>query len=257
MGTVNNAEIVDRIMMELTEDETSVDDSRFFALTPKKRGASFIDGSNYEILSTPSKDFYLIRIAVERFDGERRRSETVEDFVAITSGSETRIISAEREESVTSSSMDMTRSLLEWRAAEGEGDGLVFMDGGLENPFFETHRLDTMCGVIKGSRTGTGSIAMRAEEKGLGIWAYALGGGRYVCRFNRFSRLVLEAETGDPENLNCASYFSKDPLLPGYPFGLAEAHRRAKIGGGDVRELRALLYAKGSSYVELHDFLEV
>jgi hypothetical protein len=253
---VDNAEIVNKIMMELAEEDTCVDDSRFFPLTPRKCRASFIDGSNYEILSAPSKDFYLIRIATERFDGDKRQSETLQDLLAMTSDNETRIISAEREEHLVSSSMDMTRNILEWRAAEGEDNALVFIDGGLESPFFETPVLDSVCGVIKGSRISTGSIAKRAIEKGLGAWAYTLKENDYLCRFNRFSRLVLEAETRDPENLNCASYFSSDPFLPGYPFGLAEAHRRAKIGASEVRELRALLYARGSGYVELHDFLE-
>jgi hypothetical protein len=138
---VDSLEIVERIVKELEDEDVDVNDENFFAIEQKSGRASFIDGSSYELLSTPSKDFYLIRIAVERFDGEKRLQETLEDFLCIANGNETSIMRNNREEKINSSSMDMSRSLLEWRSAEEES-GTVFIDGSLESPFFDTPKTE-------------------------------------------------------------------------------------------------------------------
>lgn len=247
--------ITERILKELEEEDVYINDENFFAIEQRSGRASFIDGSSYELLSTPSKDFYMIRIAVERFDGRNRLQETLEDFLCIANGSETTIIGNRGEEGIDSSSIDMSRSLLEWRAAEEES-GTVFIDGSLESPFFDVPKTGSMCGVMKSSRANTRGIAKRAKELGFSIWAYELNKNDFVCRLHEFTNFVFEVQTEDRNNLSCAAYYSSDPLIPGYPFGLAEAHRRAKIDSREVKELRALLYAKGISYVELHDFLE-
>ncbi|MDY6985877.1 MAG: hypothetical protein SVE93_05705 [Candidatus Thermoplasmatota archaeon] len=247
--------IADRIAKELEDEDADVSDENFFAIKQKPGRASFIDGSSYELLSTPSKDFYLIRIAVERFDGGKRLQETLEDFLCIANGNETKIIGHDGEEEINSSSMDMSRSLLEWRSAEEE-NGTVLIDGSLESPFFDTPKTESMCGVMKSSRVNTRRMAKRAKELEFSTWAYEINKDDFVCRLHSFTNLVFEVQTEDRDNLAYAAYYSSDPLIPGYPFGLVEAHRRAKIDSREVKELRALLYAKGINYVELHDFLE-
>ncbi len=247
--------MAERIVKELEDEDANVSDENFFAIEQKSGRASFIDGSSYELLSTPSKDFYLIRIAVERFDGEKRMQESLKDFLCIANGNETKIIGHDGEEEINSSSMDMSRSLLEWRSAEEE-NGIVFIDGSLESPFFDTPKTGSMCGVMKSSRVNTRRIAKRAKALGFSTWAYEINKNDFVCRLHSFTNLVFEVQTEDRDNLAYAAYYSSDPLIPGYPFGLMEAHRRAKIDSREVKELRALLYARGIDYVELHDFLE-
>jgi len=254
MEIVDSVGIAERIMSELEEEEMCLKDENFLQISPEKSRASFIDGSSYELLSSQSKDFYLIRIATERFDGVRKLSETMENFLAIASGDEVLLTDGIREERIHSTSIDMTRTILEWKRAGGEST--VFIDGSLDCPI-ATDNVNSMCGVMKTTRKSARRVAKRAKELGLTTWAYRLEGNDYICRLNEFSWFVFELQTRDESMLSCAAYYAKDPLLPGYPFGLAEAHRRAKIEGKEVKELRALLYAKGIDYFDLHDFMEV
>jgi hypothetical protein len=263
MKIVDSVGIAERIMSELEEEEICLRDENFLPIAPKKSRASFIDGSSYELLSSQSKDFYLIRLATERFDGVRKLPETIENFLAVASGDEVLLIDGIREEKIQSTSIDMSRTILEWKRAEGEST--VFIDGSLDYSDIATDNdkdkdkdnVNNICGVMKTTRKSARRIATRAKELGLTMWAYRLEDNDYICKLNEFSWFVFELQTRDESMLSCAAYYARDPLLPGYPFGLMEAHRRAKIEGKEIKELRALLYAKGIDYFDLHDFMEV
>jgi hypothetical protein len=262
---MDNITIARRIIAETSKRSCSdVNDENFFPITQKKCRASFIDGSSYDVLSAPAEDFSLVRIAVERFDGRDKMSESLSDFLVIKRDGTIEAIGRDGEMELHMNSLDACRSFFEWKAAEEESaDGMtVVMDGYLENPFFDVS--DTLkkcsttgiCGIAKKSRTDMRNMKDRAAQIGLKTWAYKLGDDHYACRLNEHSNMIFEVETSNTDSISNLAYFSCDPFLPGYPFGLIDAHRRAKIEGREVKELRAMLYAMGSDYVELHDFLE-
>ena len=262
---MDNITIARRIIAETSKRSCfDVNDENFFPIVQKKCRASFIDGSSYDVLSTPAEDFSLVRIAVERLDGRDKMSESLSDILVIKRDGMIEAMGRDWEMELQMDSLDACRSFFEWKAAEEEGsDGMtVVMDGYLKSPFFDVSdklkKCSTtgICGIAKKSRTDMRDMKDRAAQIGLKTWAYRLGDDHYACRLNEHSKMIFEAETSNTDSISNLAYFSCDPFLPGYPFGLIDAHRRAKIEEREVKELRAMLYAMGSDYVELHDFLE-
>lgn len=127
-------------------------------------------------------------------------------------------------------------------------------------------------GLSKTSRlcTDSGSSALRVLSRfsPAGVWAYFSDGSvgftklhaksKYVFRFDVFSH--------DRENLirilQSISYQADDPLILGYPYGLIEADKSARVSNIEVSEFRSILSAKAGSLVDsfesavdIHDFL--
>ena len=257
--------VVDRLDEHFAEGSSrqhSIAGRRIGAFEPiecRPRHCVYIDGGNAPIFESPSACVQLIRVAAVEYDGaERRATHRKEALCIVTSspegyridwsGQEWPSLSLVQANDLTvATAADIARRVTE-KAFASAFQCLAVFDGDLESRHaVEQAVLDGLtlphCGLAKTSTllTDQGQSAtaalLRAGPKE--AWIHPLADSRAVVKLHALSRraYLLDARNILLPDAASALCGTNDASFPGYPYGLVEADRLARV---TVREQHAL-----------------
>jgi hypothetical protein len=172
-----------------------------------------------------------------------------------------------------SSAVELCRRLAEIRMAKKmsaeAGKGIIVIDGSLEaTKTGEKQELDMLFRKAKENDTsvvGLSKTTRLMTEKGNsaaavlggmapeGEWVYSIGGGVYAAKLNKNSKHVFRIDISNGRIANAASALkqnSRDPVFLGYPYGLIDADRLARISNNEAEHLRMMFIAKAGKNFE-------
>jgi hypothetical protein len=164
-----------------------------------------------------------------------------------------------------SMAVDLCRRLAEIRLAKkmAEKPGIIVIDGNLEaTRTGESHELailfrkakengSTVCGLSKTTRLltekGNSAAATVSSIAPPGEWTYDINGNVHIARLNKSSKHVFRIDINNGKIANVSSVLkqnSKDPVFLGYPYGLIEADKFARISNNEAEHLRMMFAVK-------------
>ncbi len=234
----------------------------------KKSEVAFIDGGNAEVLGAASFSLQLIRGAVVKYEGREKTGEERESFellVTLEDGGfevqtfpETAMPKLEfdndepglktGEERVRAQKIaSVCRRLFELKLAKDVDADYIVLDGSLYSRVRQEEQLLQVLRKKDSAVTGLSKTSGLMTERGRvfsaaisslknGSWYYKPvfeGGGVEVlfARLNENSNHVFRIDTFDFEEslLKVLKSMSNDPVFPGYPYGLIEADKKARV----------------------------
>ncbi|RME31865.1 hypothetical protein D6789_01375 [Candidatus Woesearchaeota archaeon] len=247
------------------------------AFTPIERTAStlvFVDGGNAVLYESPEALLAYIRVAAIRYEGRKRTAiERREGALLVLHEGET--IRATSEEFGFAETFDandtslrmgaddvalatvaqLCRFLIECRVAANRAC-LVIRDGTLqglnEHEEKALSQLDNVAGLAKTTtlRSSTGASAtsaVLARAPG-GAWCCTLDERCALVKLHPRSDYVFRLDSDAPTVVaNKLAVLADDPAFLGYPYGLIEADRLARISHQEARLLRLRFQAEAGS----------
>lgn len=247
---------------------------QFLPLTLQPRTLIFVDGGNAPLYESPEARIEYVRVAAVTYDGrERRAVDRREGAVTIThEGEQIRAVSDElafderfdatsdelrvgNDEVQLGTVANLCRFLIECRLA-AEQEGLVIRDGTLQG--LNTHEeralaeLRDVAGLAKTTtlRTSSGMGATSAvlADAPAGAWCCTLDERSALVKLHARSAHVFRLDSSDALGVaDALAVLADDAAFPGYPYGLIEADRLARIGHQEARTLRTRLQAEAGA----------
>lgn len=177
-----------------------------------------------------------------------------------------------RHRASASSAVELCRRLAEIRMAvkmaEGSAGGIIVLDGSLEAEkpgekqefdmlFRKAGENDvTLCGLSKTTRMitesgGSAAAAVSAISQ-KGEWFYDVGEGIYLAKLHRNSGHIfrIDAKGGVARAASALKQNSSDPVFLGYPYGLIEADRLARVSNNEAEYQRMMFAAKAGKSLD-------
>lgn len=236
---------------------------------------AFVDGGNAEVVSSPSISVQFIRVFYCVYGKEKLSSGKKEFYVMVKAGENdtytTKTLGGEDFGSFSSVDRSMMtgsnkvsisrvgelcRKIAEIRLCRSIKDvDMIVRDGDLE-PDAEAEVQEyselvehcsknniLLCGLSKTTSlfTDTGDAAAPSVLKLAppGIWVFYDGGNIGFARLHEGSRYVFRLDTADFERAGgLLAQNSNDAVFLGYPYGLVEADRRARVSRREAEYLK-------------------
>jgi uncharacterized membrane protein YkoI len=268
----------------IDSERYKIDENNFqeIADTFSKNRIAFVDGGNLEILKTPFLSVFFNRTFSSTYQDNRRISSERKEFYTLIStaehdgkimyeascyGLDLNYSFDPKDSTLTSSSSkadistigNIMRRFAELKAAAKADSDIIVLDGSLECK--HTHERGLMEGIIgkklfglsksndllTDSGISAGAFLLNAKKKS---WAYRINETNFMLKLHDKSDYVfrLESSTARKEDTDEAISLlknnSKDIMFPGYPYGLLEADRLAKVTEKERKMLELQLKMK-------------
>ncbi len=250
----------------------------FLPISRNDARITFIDGGCATIFQSPSALVQLVRVAAVECEGSKRISSEITEAVCLITkedGMHVEWSNGWQDLILTGTTLEQAAEIAR-RVAErsqAEGKGLVCFDGDLHSQHqYEsqvTSRLERHFGIAKTStkltdqgRSVTGALIRAGPE---GPWIVPLSGKNAVVKLHPKSRraFVLESSGIGVAEAAAVVIGQNDAAFVGYPYGLVEADRLARVTTQEqmaLKEiLRTRLRGKGDSEaaaLDAHDVLD-
>ncbi len=233
-----------------------VDRARFLPLHAATGSLVFIDGGNAAIYESPEARLDVLRVAIVHYAGRRRVRVQRKEGMLLVMHEGASILATSKEFGFTErfdarddelrfgtedvqlgTVAGLSRFLIECREAAAS-DELVIRDGTLQGAnHYETAALEEIgrvAGLAKTTtlRTTTGAAAVgtvlaRAPP---GAWCYPLDERTALVKLHARSEYVFRLDSTDaPGVARQLMTLADDASFPGYPYGLVEADRLARV----------------------------
>ncbi|MFH1133340.1 MAG: DNA double-strand break repair nuclease NurA [Nanoarchaeota archaeon] len=239
---------------------------RFKAISPAKGRILFLDGGSQEILATPAFTICSVRVAWALFDGKKKVAHEKKDYQLLMA-EEPRLFPPEAA-FPKDFSLDECRRRLELQAAIAsvtllrQGDVLC-LDGSLV-PKAEKRLMAELAGscqdrgiALLGFCKSSGLLTANGNPFGFALdakaparaWQYfpcqdfPLGQSIVGTGFAKFHPKAkpFRFDTSSPECISLIASHCNDPAFLGYPYGLVDADRHARISFKEAEQQRLLL----------------
>jgi hypothetical protein len=248
---------------------------RDFKVIPQANDVSimFVDGGNQEIISAPNFSLHFIRIFLTVYHNKKRIKTKKIEFFALSKLLKDKVevktfnLDFPLKNSIfdvddLSNTINLFRRLCEIKFAEmNDLADVVVLDGSLTSQTDQEKKFidalietgKTICGVSKTSTMMTEnktpiSLALKRKTE-LKTWYYTFqdkNSGVSVAKLHPDSKycFVVEASKDLSETIALLAYYSKDAVFPGYPYGLIEADRFARVSNKERELLRIKLFSE-------------
>jgi hypothetical protein len=232
---------------------------------------TYIDGGNAEIIGAATFSLQRVKIATVTYDGRQKTGQSVMDVTllvtfdgkfSVTTYPEDRLditfsptdpdLTTRGTRATAQRVAGVCRRLLELEEA-ASCDGLTVLDGALipttryEEPYVDALGEDVI-GVAKSSRivTDKGKVFAAVIDTD-GTWyyhpVYRNGLDVSFARLHPQSDHVfrVDMQSFEPRRLAAIRVVADDPVFPGYPYGLVEADRLARVSNAEASYMRTKL----------------
>jgi len=276
-----NQKLLDKITQNLNNvEETSEvikDDFKKILKSGTKRKIAFIDGGNAEIISSPQLSVQLIRVYGCVFFEKKKISTKKAEFYALLNSKEGKTkaeifesdISSNQSSDLFSNFFDKTIIIdadfektadiirrcaeLSFAASFQEDDTIVVIDGSLEKKFAEEEKYleklksKNVAALAKTSKImtekGNSLIFAVSANSPKGKWYYPVEDKMFIVKLHEKSKYAFRFE-GSENVLEFLAENSTDPVFLGYPYGLIDADRFARVSNNEKMLLRTKIKAK-------------
>jgi hypothetical protein len=241
---------------------------------------SFVDGGNLEILKSPSFSVFYNRVFFSTYlNSKKIKSKRTDFFTLITaeaadnklrynascSGIDMNFSFDPNDPTLTSSTSradisaigNVIRRFAELKAADEIDTDYIVIDGSLDKKYtYEDIFLDRLKDkkilgfsksndLLTDNGNAAGAVLSMLKEKS---WVYDIDKKNYFVKLSDFSKYVfrLQAIKGFEidEALSILKENSKDLIFPGYPYGLIEADKFARVTEMEKKSLKMQLHIK-------------
>ena len=257
--------------------------------TKSSKKIAFIDGGNLEIIKSPSLSLFFNRIYYTIYQNNKRiKKKTYEFYTLITTINKKDRIYYKTEYFFTKDKLDLKnyefdsfdntlttgktrasisvignliRRFVELTAAKEVGADFIILDGSLETKY--THEdelmknLSNICGLSKTTtlltKNGNSVNAYLTKLTNKNVWYYNVDSKLYFLKLHDKSKHVFRFETFDKDIDDVFSLLkenSKDPVFLGYPYGLIEADKFARVSKKEKEILQLQLMTKFKKNVD-------
>jgi len=259
-----------------------INDITYSNITEKSGTLAFVDGGNNEIIGgsnftiQKARTYYCVyengkRIKQERKDYTITVFTKNDKLIGETEG--IRIEIEQNDPTLTYSGFcvqpttvaQFIRRLLELKMAS-QLPYTTVIDGDLEPKRPEEKEFITanICGLSKTSTlvTDSGMSAIQAvlKKAPTGKWMAKLTENTYFAKLHEKSQHVFRIDCHDAEIIRELCANAKDPTFLGYPYGLIEAHKMAKVGEQETQQEKLILLSKHPELMnhtnDAHDVLD-
>tara|TARA_Y100000310_G_scaffold341600_1_gene441265 strand:- start:2757 stop:3632 length:876 start_codon:yes stop_codon:yes gene_type:complete len=266
-------EIIDKLKDTIKREETTdFNKDEFIEINSQNSNSkiAFIDGGSAEIFSNINMSFGIIRTAYTIFQINKRIESKSFDFYFLIKTINNSTYSAElfnfnnkleietkfefNNNTEISNISDNLRRLLELKTASSLSSDLIILDGNLETDSDKEKEYLEKLNVAALSKTShiltnQGLLYSNILNNNLNYnWYYKLKDNTYFTKLNNKSKYIFKVETKNSINLNILFSLlkenSKDPIFLGYPYGLIEADRLARISNKELEYQKNLFTAK-------------
>jgi len=280
--------------------KAEIDSTKFQRIIPaQNRKISFVDGGNAELLGAANFSLQFIRIYSCTYENNKRISSEKKEFYSlITAKNQDGKIFYEVENFDTDlnfnqvDSLDpkltnnhrlepakvgeMVRKLAELKHMTELSSDIIVRDGDLEAQtqeeadYLEQIKNRTVIGLSKtvGLLTDSGNSAVTVLNaiSPEGNWHYPCADWIGFAKFHPASKHVFRIDSfGDVNQaLGLLEQNSIDPVFLGYPYGLIEADKFARVSTHEAKQLKLMLMTKGGEKFRLylaskdaHDILNI
>lgn len=243
---------------------------------------AFIDGGNAEIIGSSNFSLQLIRVYSCTYNKKRIDSFKKEFFtliylednykISIFNKSNEKIdlpSEIELDDQSPQEIAEQIRKLAELETINQIQADLIIRDGDLvsqndlEKIYLDKIKHLPIIGLSKTSRlyTNTGcpaQYAVKSLSKNNNPWLFQVAKGIpniFYAKFHSKSKYIFRVDVIKDINLTPILSLSKDPIFLGYPYGLIEADKHARVTNQEVNYFKMLLEAKaGKSFEKIKDF---
>ena len=277
--------------------KAAIDPSKFNPIKGSNGKISFVDGGNAELLSAANFSLQFIRVYSCTYDNNKRIGSSKKEFYSLITAKDVQgkifyeIENFDTDMNVKEiNSLDpkltnnhrlepakvgeLVRKLAELKHMT-ELNGIIVRDGDLEaqtEP--EEQYLRQLKGTIIGlSKTvslltdsGNSAVTVLNAISPEGSWYYECAQGIGFAKFHPSSKHVFRIDSfGDVHNaLGILESNATDPVFLGYPYGLIEADKFARVSNHEAQQLKLVLMTKGGEKFRLylsskdaHDILNI
>lgn len=293
MGTDRYEEALDRLISHIRthythpnesklQDGTQIEKNKFISITPAKRSLAFVDGGNAPLFETALFSIHYVRLAGILPDQVIR--EEFYSVVSLTDNKYSVMLFPENEICLHNDDLnqphvkasdihELIRRIGELKmcAKISKSADIVVLDGSLE-PATRTEEEhiqempDNIIGLSKTTSIGLtnghmiGPALKRATQ--LPTWYYPVESTQEyktgIIKLNQEANHTFRIDTKkNPHEYSAAlMHNAKDPVFPGYPYGLVLADQHARISNQEQELLKTRFLVKtGSLWKDLHEEL--
>ncbi|MBI2565206.1 hypothetical protein HYV79_04445 [Candidatus Woesearchaeota archaeon] len=239
---------------------------------------TFIDGGNGEIIGAANFTVQKIKIAAINYEGVKRLNRNLRTFTVLITknkGFNIKILELNQErffpeESCSPQAIALKlRKQLEIEAMHAYlSRGIVIRDGDLiseqdfeKNIFdllykFAEEKNTVIAGLAKTctltTNTGTPCTVALQKITKLPIWVYKTNTITNFVKLNKHSKYVFRIDCNklSEELLSVLVHHAKDISFPGYPYGLIEADKFARVTEQECKQEKLLILAKHEELLE-------
>ena len=234
----------------------TIQKENFTTVSPEEATISFIDGGNQELFSTSTFEIQKIRIATVTYEGIDRKNIEKDTYYLLIKEDEM-ILEGDEIKTIEISEdvEDTVRKTLEYKKAvqkTNESD-LVVIDGTItprnidSSLYKKLTKKPNIVGVAKATtaRNTDGlpaSYVFSRYTKQEGIskpYVYeALHHDITTSFFSTYKNRVFRVDATQNHNVSNLLPHTKDPVMPGYPYGLIDVDEQARVTNWEVDQER-------------------